>query len=142
MNREIKFRAWDNVNKRMGYFAPGFQWLDEYDVWHLTEADGNPNSSITDVPFGDNINLMQYTGLKDKNGKEIYEGDIVKSGLSSIRVIVWDKGAFHSRVPNWEPNKDMPSHPVNFWNIQYGIPEIIGNIFENPELIKENVSAQ
>lgn len=67
--------------------------------------------------------LMQCTGLKDKDGKLIYEGDIVKC-LSNIAVITWESGCFWYGVSE----------------LSYGFtqPEIIGNIYENPELHSEN----
>ena len=84
--------------------------------------------------FSDIIKLMQYTGLKDRNGKEIYEGDIRKgdwvSGLqegeySGIQVMKWDE-----------------TNACFGWEGQY-IPdfikvEVIGNIYENPELLENN----
>jgi uncharacterized phage protein (TIGR01671 family) len=71
--RVIKFRAYDKVNKRMGYFHPGLSWCDEYDLWYLSSMGDSP---ISDVPCGDNIVLMQFTGLLDCDGKEVFEGDL------------------------------------------------------------------
>lgn len=127
--REIKFRAWDNVNKRMGYFRPGFSWQDEYDIWCLMDADDDRSKSITDVPCNDNINLMQYTGLFDKNREEICEGDIVKchdhpTGLDDVTSYVEFKyGSFIIAY-----NGRVLSDYGTAWT------EVIGNIYQNPEL--------
>lgn len=70
--------------------------------------------------------LMQYTGLKDKNGKEIYEGDIVLAYI----------GSFDS-YKKYEVKLEFPiCSPLNLINLEHP-PEVIGNIYENPELIEE-----
>lgn len=106
MNREIKFRAWNSKKNKM-----------EIDVYK--EYD----------------DLMQYTGLKDNNGKEIYEGDIVKItyGLSKA-IIGFSKGAFIM----YNGNSNIYLLYDNF--IENGIMgnwEVVGNIYEKPELLKE-----
>lgn len=69
MNREIKFRAWD-----------GKKMIDNY--CFLNKNKGNHFFAEDENEFGNIIAVMQYTGLKDKNGKEIYEGDIYRSEFS------------------------------------------------------------
>lgn len=129
--RVLKFRAWDNVNRRMGYFAPGFQWLDEYYIWHLSEADGDPNKGIMDVPCGDNINLMQFTGLKDKNGKEIYEGDVLEGLDGTKNVVKFENGCFMwGGTPIvYVENEGFEVFPTEGW------ANVIGDVYQNPELI-------
>lgn len=108
--RTIKFRAWDTRFNDMHYYA-------DVRTWHLN------------TPDLEECTLMQYTGLLDKNGKEIYEGDIV----------LW--GGIHNRVVKWEPYGYSPwacdgegDHDCHAgWHVE---SEIIGNIYENPELIK------
>jgi len=106
--REIKFRAWDIYNKEMVYSEtpPSFSF------WKWFAYDSR-------TP------LMEYTGLKDKNGKEIYEGDIVKSEYRDNLIII---------IIKWREKKAQ-------WSIEdFGIVEVIGNIYENPELLdKEEV---
>lgn len=111
--REIKFRAWDIVNKKM------IQWESSFFgdvVWGMT---------------GDKYVEMQFTGLKDKNGKEIYEGDIVKleQWNPSIAEVVFDRGGFCFRF-----KKDDTYYPDGKY-LEEG--EVIGNIYENPELLTE-----
>lgn len=74
--------------------------------------------------------VMQYTGLKDKNGKEIYEGDIVIIGKSLIEEIKWLDES------NWIGEKCPVNGWVNHGSIYKQKPEIIGNIYENPELLR------
>lgn len=121
--REIKFRAWDIEQKVMR---------------------DNPDPQIIQaVIFGNDYNgrvkLMQYTGLKDKNGKEIYEGDICKfysymEEKSKISDVVFIEGGFELRSSELvrevlEYTKE-DKEPKSF-NL-----EVIGNIYENPELLK------
>ena len=98
--REIKFRAWDKSHKEM-FFIDNIFWIKE-SKWVENMRLG----------YGE---LMQYTGLKDKNGKEIYEGDIINMSGANFPV-------------TYESQSFYPS-------LMY-LGEVIGNIYNNPELIK------
>ena len=124
MSREIKFRAW---NGSMLYKA---SLLDEhgyaYENWRDYE-DGTPKSNI----------LMQYTGVKDKNGKEIYEGDILTNGRKHTQKMHLQAFKVHYRddLPGTVCINDQPI----YWDgqkIEIDKLEVIGNIYENPELLK------
>jgi len=113
--KEIKFRAWDGLRMTKS----GIQF---------SATDG----TLTMVQ---NMPLMQYTGLKDKNGKEIYEGDIVRCKFAfgdNICEIVYDEGCFWVSQKNREVQDK--AHDNLYWHKE-GI-EVIGNIYENPELLK------
>ena len=130
MNREIKFRAWDKYKK---VFIPN-------EVWAVVTTDFNAfgiilidweNYKEGEYFYSNSQVLSQYTGLKDKNGKEIYEGDICSvDGGENIYEIIFYMGGFMVAVL---PRKIRIYHIGNslFNNI-----EIIGNIHENPELLK------
>ena len=121
MNREIKFRAWDEVSEKM------LNWNDFLET-------NMKNTFI--APESTGLILMQYTGLHDKNGKEIYEGDIVycqtKYGKAKA-IIKFIDGKF---VAYWD---SILTHPQNGHCIAcYEINkrfEVIGNIYDNPELL-------
>jgi hypothetical protein len=137
--REIKFRAWKKSEKRM----VGWDELNEFDA-HTR------STILSDVLTGTYLEaVMQYTGLKDKNGKEIYEGDIVKRenmrfpDYRSIWRVQWREGSsgFALFVP---ATYEYPRGKRLMEKIMIGDTrnEIIGNIYENPELLKEKVDKQ
>ena len=117
MNREIKFRAWDEVSEKM------LNWNDFLDT-------DMKNTFI--APESTGLILMQYTGLHDKNGKEIYEGDIVKyrdSRGQHIEKVIFDKGCFYAGM-HWGSSTRVAPKLINT-----RITEVIGNIYDNPELL-------
>lgn len=123
--REIKFRAWDNERKIM-------LWTGVFDLnWYQTEKNDEAGCH-TDVAKTQKdrkvLELMQYTGLKDKNGKEIYEGDICSSHDDGNGKIVWQEFEWVYEFSD--------GNVVGMWEVKNGI-EIIGNIYEKPNLLKE-----
>ena len=118
MSRDIRFRAWDKVRKVMFIIFDSTNQTE----WYL------PN-------LKDNFEVMQYTGLKDKNKKDIYEGDLVwtyepEEGKLSEKII-YENGSFRVNCLSG----DKIDYPIGSILSKY--IEVIGNIFENPELLKE-----
>lgn len=119
MKRELKFRAWDTAT---GVF------LDQ-SKWNIRMDDGNVQLN-GNAGISTGIILMQYTGLKDKNGVEIYEGDIIEfdreewRGYDNIHVVTWDneEGGW-----NWGggSTSDMCYRTI------------IGNIHQHPHLLTQ-----
>ena len=127
--RPIKFRAWDKYKKWIVY-----DFQNTHDgLWserNSDEINDYYNYSIFhDFTDEENFKLMQYTGLKDKNGVEVYEGDIVSYFRKSNSVIEWKDGGFIiKRILDGE-----------YELIQSRIAEIevLGNVYENPGLLEE-----
>jgi len=126
--REIKFRIWDC--REMIYKS-------DFNNYEITlEGKIHFYQSCPDGDFGTNYNgpgngfkLMQYTGLKDKNGKEIYEGDIVKiRHYEAIGEVIAVPGHFWIKEINTCVDGDTQWSPDM-------AEEVIGNIYENPELL-------
>lgn len=115
MNREIKFRAWDLYDVTPKMITPN---NGDFIGWH--------------APFNWNAcyKVMQYTGLKDKNGVEIYEGDIIGRDRYINKVIVHDGLGFYTySVCNPERLFKLERDSITEYD------EVIGNIYENPELL-------
>lgn len=116
--REIKFRAWNPYTKSM-YF---------YDV-----------DTLSCMPSQCKPFLMQFTGLKDKNGKEIYEGDVVRANSWANSIIVFGKIGYDGEWNGLTGYAlEIWGADNNFYELQYHFDpnklEVIGNIYENPEL--------
>lgn len=125
MNREIKFRIWDIENKEM----LKVQELDFEPTFYGGRIAIRPDQ-YNDYFDTEDMILMQYTGLDDKNGKEIYEGDIV--GDNKIKWIVkWNKHrmGFCLYPTTKQLYDEMPINVVN----KLGFKKL-GNIYDNPEL--------
>ena len=133
MNTEVKrmrpeFRAWTEEGKAMYYGVYPFR-----DDTLLLSYD---EIAFDEVPASDFI-LMQSTGLKDKNGKEIYEGDIVKykSGCYTYT----EEVAYNKNFAGFGVRDANADVILTFWvlaeNVDLSSLEVIGNIYQNPELL-------
>ena len=126
--RESKFRAWHKEKKIMGEVL-GIDILHKEIFFSNEDVDCYEHTDFKD------IELMEYTGLKDKNEKEIYEGDIVKLRANhGIGVIKYSDewGAF---VVEYIKPRPLVVLGMNYYKEDI---EILGNIYENSELLGEN----
>lgn len=131
MSREIKFRAYHTEQKRIfEVYGIGRDFITENT---LDGVDPGHNAFCEDdLNF---IEVMQYTGLKDKNGKEIYEGDIVlaKHWNPSKFQIEFIEGGFCGTFKGC----NIPTDINHFYDSAGCAIEVIGNIYETPDLIKK-----
>jgi len=141
--REIKFRAWDKENKKMLVSEDEENYLSIY-------LDGTFDSLGNMLDISDSrrrqrseeLELMQFTGLKDKNGKEIYEGDIVDvkyRGIGSIifmdKAMINPEYGFCKVLPAFLIKQDNKSSAFLYKDRDL---KVIGNIYENPELMERD----
>jgi len=122
--REIKFRAWGVSEKKM-FLADSIARI------HFDK--GLPYAIMTwdeDIILRNDMVLQQYIGLKDKNGKEMCEGDIVESTLNEMKIgtVIFDKGRFYL---------NFGKISLTFMYENMHKLKIIGNLYENPGLLKE-----
>ncbi|GAF18929.1 hypothetical protein JCM19046_3542 [Bacillus sp. JCM 19046] len=117
--KEIKFRAWyeSPIRKKMIYEGATGECFQ-------LEREGQP------------ITIMQYTGLKDKNGTEIYEGDILDAQSDSVQIVCWDENqARYKSVPLYAYKTNAGNGGWSGYDLFNRKLEVIGNIHQHPELL-------
>lgn len=126
MNREIKFRAWNKKTNTMVDCQKGTPLAVHPD---LLKAD----LKGLFIPFHEDLTLMQFTGLLDKNGREIYSGDIIamtnSEGDEFVSPVTFDQYGACIILGGFKTRFDMEILPFAW--------EVIGNIYENPELLNQ-----
>lgn len=139
MNREIKFRIWDSVHNKIIYLKDmvSFEYDNGFDVYELYFEENNLKCrgyDDFDDDFGGaivnetDLPIMEYTGLKDKNGVEVYEGDLIEYKDSTgkhIEEVKFDKGCFYVGLHGGSSTRVAPKL------INTRISKVIGNIYEN-----------
>ena len=128
MNRIIKFRAWDKKTKQFEEVVNLIFFRSN--LIRLEIGCGGDAEEITIERSIEEVILQQFTGLKDKNGKEIYEGDIIRIESDLIGEIKWNETWNCLKLSHNESNGLFLNQEI------LGEIEILGNIFENPELLK------
>lgn len=134
--RKIKFRAWDKKEKRI------FK-VDELIMSYTTfvHLENHPNYGSQRHGLGE-VELMQFTGLLDENGKEIYEGDVVEyfrvgdrsNKIGEIRFVQF---GFFIPTDDWQKISVLLSTRVLLAVEKGTVKKVIGNIYENPELLEK-----
>ena len=124
--REVKFRAWDKRFKKMVEVE-----VIDWGEGRVILANGERADLDLDVV------LLEYTGLKDKNGKPIYEGDIIEETIpvehtKKRAVVVW-----HTRRAKWVLAGTFRFGGGGERELANKTLEVLGNVFENPELLEE-----
>lgn len=122
--REIKFRAWNKSMSKM---------IDLKQVTPLALDAGLKQDGLF-LPFSEEFELMQFTGLYDKNGVEVYEGDILRSAYNGFHAVYWNQRSGHWGIDH-KNNCCRPWRGPASGHIF--MEEMVGNICENPDLLEK-----
>jgi uncharacterized phage protein (TIGR01671 family) len=126
--REIKFRAWNKKNKRWYKGNESCLAISEHGDLYQISHDG------VGWDISDEYDVLFFTGLLDRHGKEIFEGDVVKIDTNEIGVVRWDNGREYDFMYGWNIDWLQTTGQTLSIIIKHK-PEIIGNIYENSDLL-------
>lgn len=135
MSREVKFRIWDKTSNRMLY-QDDFERVEldtKNKMVSLVRSETIESSYVLDYEDGIEAEIMQYTGLKDKNGKKVYEDDIIQYSHKAVGMIL---RKVRMKYGMWGIEGIVKGTQIPFANILESEYEVIGNIHENPELLE------
>ena len=154
MNRQIKFRVWDDQRKQFRDDSISFQ-TEKNNIVEVSFENGEDHFIKKDGFISyPSSQIQQFTGLHDKNGKEIFEGDIVRWGMhgGSWGHEIWNRYAeveinpdLQFRIIHYIHSETGEKRPTDNYIFHFGkfayteteqFLEIIGNVFENPDLVK------
>lgn len=129
MKTEIKFRIWCPKHRTFAYMD------NILDTIVTINGQRRNIGYYEEYDLGENLIIQQFTGLSDKNGKEIYEGDVIKTYREYVLVVVFENGAFiltnkqktYSTLLGWQ--SDYESNEMDW--VDLDDIEVIGNIYEN-----------
>lgn len=129
----IKFRAWNGYRKMMADYVSAIQNGDTQGTPSSVNVIVNGENETWDIK-NDRVELLQFTGLKDVNGRDIYEGDILKTKAGLIQIV--EQGILETDrediISGFYANNLSDDKPHTF---SYD-DEVTGNVHENPELLK------
>ena len=128
MSREIKFRVWDSGLKK--FYNSSNRNIDFLKTY-LDYVDQSDHGAASFSVIESGIILQQCTGLLDENGKEVYEGDILEN-MENFYEVFFENGSFQKKLIK----ETMSGWKYDTSGNLFGADKIIGNIFENLELLK------
>ena len=135
MNDRFKFRYYNKLANKM---VEPTNWQNLDAIYECIVQQICFDNDIAPLPYdhiGNGLVFMQCTGLKDKNGKLIYEGDILKQPDGIIDYVCWSDGCYihnGTAITNYDT-----CYQGDAWAKEVNTHEVIGNIYENPELLED-----
>lgn len=131
--RELKFRVYDKVNERY-CTGIGIQGI----FSSITRNNGEPSEIVLNSALSSQYDIEQYTGLKDKNGKEIYENDLIKCYTQEgypVGKVIYSETWTEYEIVGYDKETKREYSLEHFGIATNGYLEVIGNIHENKELL-------